>query len=47
MVAPSDNGWLHRAVDVHGEIHIIEELQVFEKAQPVQALLISSALVRA
>lgn len=46
-VAPSDDGWLHRAVDVHGEVHIIEELQVFEKAQPVLALLISSALVRA
>uniref|UniRef100_H3BXG2 Semaphorin 4G n=1 Tax=Tetraodon nigroviridis TaxID=99883 RepID=H3BXG2_TETNG len=40
----TDDGWLHRAVDIRGEMHIMEELQLFEKAQPVQALVISSAL---
>lgn len=42
---PSDDGWLHRAVDIQGEMHIIEELQLFAKAQPIQGLVISSALV--
>lgn len=42
---PSDDGWLHRAVDIQGKMHIIEELQLFDKSQPIQALVISSALV--
>lgn len=44
---PPDDGWLHRAVDVQGEMHIIEELQLFDKPQPVEGLVISSALVGA
>eukprot|EP00066_Takifugu_rubripes_P021779 XP_011611045.1 PREDICTED: semaphorin-4G [Takifugu rubripes] len=40
----TDDGWLHRAVDVQGEMHIIEELQLFDKPQPVEGLVISSAL---
>ncbi|KAJ8416157.1 hypothetical protein AAFF_G00381790 [Aldrovandia affinis] len=37
----TDEGWLHRAVDIEGEVHIIEELQLYEEPQPVDALVIS------
>ncbi|KPP74128.1 semaphorin-4G-like [Scleropages formosus] len=37
----TDEGWLHRAVEVGGRVHIIEELQLFEKTQPVDRLVIS------
>ncbi|KAF7661812.1 hypothetical protein LDENG_00254110 [Lucifuga dentata] len=37
----TDEGWLHKAVEVKGQIHIIEELQLFEEPQPVSSLLIS------
>lgn len=37
----TDEGWLHKAVQVDGHLHIIEELQVFEEPQPVNSLLIS------
>uniref|UniRef100_A0A671YAA1 Semaphorin 4G n=1 Tax=Sparus aurata TaxID=8175 RepID=A0A671YAA1_SPAAU len=40
----TDDGWLHRAVDIEGEMHIIEELQLFDKPQPVESMVISSAL---
>ncbi|TMS22332.1 Semaphorin-4G [Larimichthys crocea] len=40
----TDDGWLHRAVDIDGETHIIEELQLFDKPQPVDSMVISSAL---
>ncbi|XP_054608645.1 semaphorin-4G [Dunckerocampus dactyliophorus] len=40
----TDDGWLHRAVDVRGEMHIIEELQLFDKAQPVESLVLAPAL---
>uniref|UniRef100_UPI0037E9A4B0 semaphorin-4G-like n=1 Tax=Semicossyphus pulcher TaxID=241346 RepID=UPI0037E9A4B0 len=38
----TDEGWLHKAVEIEGQLHIIEELQVFEEAQPVNNLLISA-----
>uniref|UniRef100_A0A671YAK4 Semaphorin 4G n=1 Tax=Sparus aurata TaxID=8175 RepID=A0A671YAK4_SPAAU len=38
----TDDGWLHRAVDIEGEMHIIEELQLFDKPQPVESMVISS-----
>lgn len=41
----TDDGWLHRAVDIDGEIHIMEELQLFDKPQPIESMVISSALV--
>lgn len=41
----SDEGWLHKAVDIEGQLHIIEELQVFEEQQPVNSLLISAKQV--
>ena len=41
----TDDGWLHRAVDINGEMHIIEELQLFDKLKPIESLVISSGLV--
>lgn len=41
----SDEGWLHKAVEVEGQLHIIEELQVFEDQQPVDNMLISAEQV--
>lgn len=41
----TDDGWLHRAVDIDGVMHIIEELQLFDTPQPVESMVISSALV--
>ncbi|XP_068578091.1 semaphorin-4G-like [Cebidichthys violaceus] len=38
----TDEGWLHKAVEIEGQLHIIEELQLFEKAQPVNNLLLSA-----
>uniref|UniRef100_A0A3P8VS86 Semaphorin 4G n=1 Tax=Cynoglossus semilaevis TaxID=244447 RepID=A0A3P8VS86_CYNSE len=40
----TDDGWLHRAVDIAGEVHIIEELQLFDKPQPISTMVISSTL---
>ncbi|CAB1312011.1 unnamed protein product [Coregonus sp. 'balchen'] len=39
----TDEGWLHRAVEVGGQMHIIEELQLFEDPQPVDSVVISQA----
>ncbi|KAM9832361.1 semaphorin-4G [Neosynchiropus ocellatus] len=40
----TDEGWLHRAVDIDGEMHIIEELQLFDKPQPIESMVISNSL---
>lgn len=40
----SDQGWLHKAVDVGGQLHIIEELQAFEQ-EPVNNVVISEKQV--
>uniref|UniRef100_A0A3Q3H162 Sema domain-containing protein n=1 Tax=Labrus bergylta TaxID=56723 RepID=A0A3Q3H162_9LABR len=40
----TDDGWLHRAVDIDGEMHIMEELQLFDKPQPIESVVLSSAL---
>ncbi|XP_036845857.1 semaphorin-4G [Oncorhynchus mykiss] len=37
----TDDGWLHRAVEVRGHLHIIEELQLFDQPQRVDSLVIS------
>ncbi|XP_062852139.1 semaphorin-4G [Trichomycterus rosablanca] len=37
----TDDGWLHRAVDVNGQLHIVEEHQLFEKPQAVESIVIS------
>lgn len=44
-ICHSDEGWLHKAVEVEGQLHIIEELQVFEDQQPVDNMLISAEQV--
>lgn len=41
----ADEGWLQRAVDVNGQLHIIEELQLFEEPQPVDSIVISQKQV--
>ncbi|KAM3606395.1 uncharacterized protein V6R79_015215 [Siganus canaliculatus] len=38
----TDEGWLHKAVEVEGQLHIIEELQVFDEPQPINNILIST-----
>lgn len=45
-VPQSDDGWLHKAVEVEGQLHIIEELQVFDEQQPITNVVISGKLVR-
>lgn len=40
----SDQGWLHKAVDVGGQLHIIEELQAFEQ-EPINNVVISEKQV--
>ncbi|KAF3853873.1 hypothetical protein F7725_014561 [Dissostichus mawsoni] len=52
VVHKAGAGWEHlyrsvfgnRAVDIGGEMHIIEELQLFDKPQPIESMVISSAL---
>uniref|UniRef100_UPI00398ECE1A semaphorin-4C isoform X2 n=1 Tax=Pristiophorus japonicus TaxID=55135 RepID=UPI00398ECE1A len=34
-------GWLHKAIMIGSQMHIIEELQLFEEPQPVESLAIS------
>ncbi|TDH01313.1 hypothetical protein EPR50_G00178770 [Perca flavescens] len=38
----TDEGWLHKAVEIEGQLHIIEEVQLFEEPQPVNNLLLSA-----
>ncbi|KAM9727223.1 semaphorin-4G-like [Menidia menidia] len=38
----TDEGWLHKAVEVNGQLLIIEELQLFDESQPVTSLQIST-----
>lgn len=44
-MSQSDDGWLHKAVEVEGQLHIIEELQVFDEQQPITSVLVSGKLV--
>ncbi|XP_059422557.1 semaphorin-4G-like [Carassius carassius] len=37
----TDEGWMQKAVKVNGQLHIIEELQLFEEPQPVESIIIS------
>ncbi|KAJ8365287.1 hypothetical protein SKAU_G00141180 [Synaphobranchus kaupii] len=37
----TDEGWLHKAVQIGGQVHIIEELQLYEDPQPVDSMVIS------
>ncbi|KAM6465777.1 semaphorin-4E-like [Liasis olivaceus] len=38
----TDKGYLHKAVNCHGEIIIVEEIQLFPSAEPVQILKLAS-----
>lgn len=40
LVLGAGDGRLHKAVRVGAQVHVIEELQVFEPGQPVQTLLL-------
>ncbi|KAM4756234.1 semaphorin-4C isoform 2-T2 [Cyanocitta cristata] len=35
------DGWVHKALDLGTHIHLVEELQVFEPAQPVESLALA------
>ncbi|XP_018408909.1 PREDICTED: semaphorin-4G [Nanorana parkeri] len=37
----TDNGWIHKAVVIKSQVHIIEEIQIFKQPQPVEKLVIS------
>ncbi|XP_062995112.1 semaphorin-4C [Elgaria multicarinata webbii] len=37
----TDNGWLHKAVVLPSGVHLIEEQQIFERAQAVKSLVLS------
>ncbi|XP_030630151.1 semaphorin-4G [Chanos chanos] len=39
----TDEGWLHKAVEIGSSVHIIEELQLFEKPHPVVNMVMSPA----
>ncbi|XP_064422077.1 semaphorin-4B isoform X2 [Latimeria chalumnae] len=36
----TDDGKLHKAINVNGKVHIIEEIQVFPESQPIQNILL-------
>ncbi|XP_053434822.1 semaphorin-4D isoform X2 [Nycticebus coucang] len=42
MFISTDQGALHKAVNLESDIHIIEETQLFQGPEPVQTLLLSS-----
>ncbi|XP_060056514.1 semaphorin-4D isoform X3 [Erinaceus europaeus] len=42
MFVSTDRGALHKAVSLNGDVHIIEETQLFQDLEPVQTLLLSS-----
>ncbi|KAI1230107.1 hypothetical protein IHE44_0010499 [Lamprotornis superbus] len=39
------DGWVHKALDLGSRIHLVEELQVFEPAQPVESLVLAGTKV--
>lgn len=41
----ADRGALHKAINLNGDAHIIEEIQLFRDSEPVQTLLLSSTKV--
>ncbi|XP_069657215.1 semaphorin-4C isoform X1 [Haliaeetus albicilla] len=36
------DGWVHKALNLGTRVHLVEELQVFETAQPVESLVLAS-----
>lgn len=45
-LCPAAEGWLQRVVVLGTETHVIEEIQLFETAKPVDSLTISHSKVR-
>ncbi|MEE6478872.1 hypothetical protein FKM82_012034 [Ascaphus truei] len=41
MFIGTGDGWLNKAVSLGADVHVIEELQVFDKSHPVQSLVLS------
>ncbi|KAL2077955.1 hypothetical protein ACEWY4_025640 [Coilia grayii] len=39
----TDEGWLHRAVEVEDHVHIVEELQLFKEPQQIYSIVISQS----
>lgn len=37
----TDDGWIHKAVQIGNQVHIIEELQLFKEPQPINNMVIS------
>ncbi|KAI5623331.1 semaphorin-4G, partial [Silurus asotus] len=37
----TDDGWMHKAVQLGDRVHIIEELQLFKESQPIKNMVIS------
>jgi len=43
---PSENGYVQKAVNYDGEIHIIEEVQLFQNTEPIDILRLYQNQVR-
>uniref|UniRef100_A0A8D0F7K1 Sema domain-containing protein n=1 Tax=Strix occidentalis caurina TaxID=311401 RepID=A0A8D0F7K1_STROC len=39
------DGWVHKALNLGARVHLVEELQVFEPAQPVESLVLAGRKV--
>uniref|UniRef100_A0A493SST8 Semaphorin 4C n=1 Tax=Anas platyrhynchos platyrhynchos TaxID=8840 RepID=A0A493SST8_ANAPP len=39
------DGWVHKALNLGAHVHLVEELQVFEPAQPVESLVLAGRKV--
>lgn len=46
LLCTTAEGWLQRVVVLGADTHVIEEIQLFETAQPVDSLTISHSKVR-
>lgn len=42
----TDDGWMHKAVQLGDRVHIIEEIQLFRESQPINNLIISQKQVQ-
>lgn len=42
---PAGDGWVHKALNLGAHVHLVEELQVFEPAQPVESLVLAGRKV--
>lgn len=37
----TDDGWMHKSVQLRDRVHIIEELQLFNEPEPINNMVIS------